>query len=529
MNQKPTYEELGKKVAQLQEALAQCRQVEKDLKLTLAENEAGALRVMFDTLHDNALLLDLDGSVLAINTPAAHGLGKVPDEIVGRSIYDFLPEKVVVLRKEQALKVVSEKRPVSFSEQAQGMILDWNIRPVFSEDDQVAQLAVFGQDITGSKRLEAQLQEARKMDALGTLAGGIAHQFNNALTAITGNVGLMEMDLPDDHNFSRNIEDMKTSAHRMVQLTKQLLAYARGGRYHLQITPIRDFLENTLSLVEHTLKPAVRLETDLPLDLMPVKADRTQMQMVISAIVVNANEAIEKDGRIRVSARNVELDEASCKGSMQPGSYVRVTVTDDGKGMDEETRSRIFEPFFTTHFIGRGLGMAAVYGIISNHKGSITVESQPGEGTRVQLNLPAMGEPKPAVEDSPPEKTAGPGEGTVLVIEDEPDVMEITHETLKRLGYTVIEATTGKEAVQRALSSGPIDVALLDIKLPDMSGAQVYPLIMKVRPELKVIVFSGYAADGPAREILDAGANGFIQKPFSIKGLSEKINEILKK
>jgi two-component system cell cycle sensor histidine kinase/response regulator CckA len=337
------------------------------------------------------------------------------------------------------------------------------------------------------------------------------------------------MDLPEDQNFSGNIEDMKASAHRMVHLTKQLLAYARGGRYHLQITPIRDFLENTLTLVEHTLKPSVRLETDFPLDLMQVKADRTQMQMVISAIVANANEAIEKDGRIRVSARNVELDEASCKGSMQPGPYVRVTVTDDGKGMDEETQNRIFEPFFTTHFIGRGLGMAAVYGIISNHEGSITVESRPGEGTRVQMNLPAMGEPTPAVEDRPPEKATGQGEGTVLVIEDEPDVMEITSETLKRLGYAVIEATTGKEAVQKALSSGPIDVALLDIKLPDMSGAQVYPLIMEARPELKVIVFSGYALDGPAREILDAGANGFIQKPFSIKGLSEKMKEILKK
>jgi two-component system cell cycle sensor histidine kinase/response regulator CckA len=528
MNQKPTHEELEEKVARLEKALAQCRQTEKDLKKDLAENKGDILRVMFDASHENALLLDLDGTVLAINTTAAHGLRKKPHEMVGGNIYEFLSDKVVAIRREQAMKVVTEKRPVSFSEETHGMILDWKIYPVFAEDDRVVKLAVFGQDVTTRKNLEAQLQEARKMDALGTLAGGVAHQFNNALTAITGNIGLLEMDLPENHNFSRNIQDMKASAHRMVHLTKQLLAYAQGGRYHLQTTPIRDFLENTLSLVEHTLKPSVRLETDLPLDLMEVKADRTQLQMVMSAIVANANEAIEKEGRIQVSARNVALDEADCQGPMQPGAYVRVRVKDDGKGMDEETRNRIFEPFFTTHFIGRGLGMAAVYGIVSNHKGAITVESSPGEGTTVQIFLPAVRKPRAFEEKGQQKKRAEQGVGTVLVIEDEPDVMEITRESIKRLGYTVFEAATGKEAVQKALAE-PIDVALLDIKLPDMNGAQVYPLIMEARPELKVIVFSGYALDGPAQEILDAGADGFIQKPFSISGLSEKLKEVLKK
>lgn len=529
MNRKPTYEELEKnvaqlekKVSQLEETVTRCRQTENGLEPDFSKNADGILQVMFDATHENALLMDPDGTILAINAAAAHGLRKEPEEMVGGNIYHFLPEKVLANRREEALKVTSENRPISFSEETGERVLDWTIYPVSSEDGQVTKLAVFGCDITEKKRLEAQLQDARKMDALGTLAGGIAHQFNNALTGITGNIGLMEMDIPEDLDFSRNIKDMKTAAHRMVLLTKQLLAYARGGCYHLQTTPIRGFLENTLSLVEHTLKPTVCLETDLPLDLMQVKVDRTQMQMVISSIVANANEAILKEGRIRVSARNVELDEASCKGSMQPGNYVQVTVTDDGKGMDEETQNRIFEPFFTTHFIGRGLGMAAVYGIVSNHSGSISVESRPGGGTRVQMNLPAVWE------DAPAKIAVDQGEGTVLVIEDEPDVMEITCETLKRLGYTVIQAATGREAVEK-VRSGIIDVVLLDIKLPDMSGTQVYPLIMEQNPELKVIVYSGYSADGPALEILDAGADGFIQKPFSIKGLSEKMKEILKK
>ncbi len=532
MNRKPTYEELEKKVAHLKKELGRCRQVEGHMKNSDTAYGEETLQAMFDATHDNALLMYPDGTVLAINAAAAHGLGKVPHEIVGKNIYTFFPDRVVALRKEKCLKVVLEKQPVSFSEEGHEIFLDWNIYPVFSESGHVVKLAVFGQDLTGKKRMEEQIQQARKMDALGALAGGVAHQFNNALTAITGNVGLMEMDLPDDGKFSRNIADMMTAAHRMAHLTRQLLAYARGGQYHLQVTPIRNFLETTLSLIKHTLKPFVRLETDLPPDLMQAKVDRTQMQMVISAIVANANEAIQEKGRIRISAENVELDAASCEGSMKPGPYVRMTINDDGKGMDQATRSRIFEPFFTTHFIGRGLGMASVYGIVSNHAGSITVESEQGKGTRVHIFLPAIRET--ATDTGRPgasrKKAMTPGEGTVLVIEDEPDVMEITRETLKRLGYRVIEAATGKEAVQKALSfNGPIDVALLDIKLPDMSGDQVYPLVMAARPDLKVIVFSGYALDGPVQVILDAGAEGFVQKPFSIRGLSEKLKEVLKK
>ena len=215
---------------------------------------------------------------------------------------------------------------------------------------------------------------------------------------------------------------------------------------------------------------------------------------------------------------------------MKPGAYVQIRIQDDGKGMDEEIRNRIFDPFFTTHFIGRGLGMAAVYGIITNHHGSISVLSKPGKGTTITINLPAIEEVVTHGTKSTPgvKQITSEGEGTILVIEDEPDVMEITHATLKRLGYEVIEATTGKEALLRLKEAQkPIDVALLDVKLPDMNGLELYTQIMENRPALKVLVFSGYAQDGPVREILNSGAEGFIQKPFSIKSLSKKLKEIL--
>jgi len=289
---------------------------------------------------------------------------------------------------------------------------------------------------------------------------------------------------------------------------------------------------DTIPLIEHTLNPDVRVETDLPPDVFAVKADPNQMQMGLSAIVANSNEAIEPPGRIRISLRNIDLDQGSIEDhpGLKPGPHVCLSIEDDGKGMDEETRERIFEPFFTTHFMGRGLGMASVYGMISNHDGSISVDSEPGKGTVVKIYLPAL-EAKEAVEErivSAPAIDLPTGEGTVLVIEDEEPLLKMNRQILERFGYRVLEARNGKEAVELAKTfDGQIDLALLDIKLPDMSGNQIYPLIMEARPNLKVVVCSGYSIDGPAREILGAGAQAFIQKPFLISTLAEKLKEVL--
>ncbi|MFH1628772.1 MAG: response regulator, partial [Pseudomonadota bacterium] len=312
----------------------------------------------------------------------------------------------------------------------------------------------------------------------------------------------------------------------------QLLAYARGGRYNPQTMPLSEYVEGTLSLIRHTLDPAVRVETDLPPDIPSVEADQTQMQMVLSAIMANANEAIEGPGRIRITTRNVEVDPDVIKDhpGLTPGRYVCLSVEDDGKGMDKETRSRIFEPFFTTHFMGRGLGMASVYGIVTNHCGAITVDSELDKGTVVRIYLPGIEVEKEVKKKVvlTPEVELPRGEGTVLVIEDEEPLVKLFREILEILGYRVLQARTGKEAVELAKTfDGQIDLALLDIKLPDMEGGRVYPLIMEARPDLKVIVCSGYSIDGPAQAILDAGAEGFIQKPFSIAPFAEKLKEVL--
>lgn len=394
---------------------------------------------------------------------------------------------------------------------------------------------VFARNITERKRaeeekkkLEAQLQQASKMEAIATLAGGIAHQFNNALSTITGNLGLLEMDLSDIEDMTKYVGPMKDSAHRMAQLTSQLLAYARGGKYQAKTISLSDFVRDTLQLIEHTLKPSIYIETDLPHDILSVNADLTQMQMVISAILFNASEAIEGRGRIRITCRNEMITDEIAKDlpGLKPGPYVSLTIADDGKGMDEETRSRIFEPFYTTKFQGRGLGMAASYGIVRHHDGWISIDSELGKGTTVRIYLPAI---EAQVKEAVKPKTDLPkGAGTVLIIEDEEMVMRVNRALLERLGYHVLGAKTGREAINIAKTfDGDIDLAILDIVLPDMGGKAIYPLIMEARPNLKVIACSGYPFDGSAREILNAGAQDFIEKPFLLTTLSEKLKKVL--
>jgi CheY-like chemotaxis protein len=252
--------------------------------------------------------------------------------------------------------------------------------------------------------------------------------------------------------------------------------------------------------------------------------------MVMSSILSNASEAIDGSGSIQITCRNEDITEEKAKAltGVKPGSYVSLIIRDDGRGMDKETIGRVFDPFFTTKFHGRGLGMAAAYGIIKNHHGFITIDSELGKGTTVSIYLSAV---VTAVEEEE-KKTLelSKGTGTVLVIEDEAMLMDLTSQLLEKLGYKVLRAQTGREAVSIANSfEGDIDIALLDIILPDMVGTEIYPLIKEIRPNIKVLVCSGYSIDGPAQEILDAGAHCFIQKPISISDLSQKLQELLDK
>lgn len=378
------------------------------------------------------------------------------------------------------------------------------------------------------KRLEAQLETARKMEAVANLAGGIAHLFNNALAILTARLDLMRLDLPGKFPTSGHVEPMEDAVRKMAELTSQLLAYARGGKYQTKTMSFSRFINETLPLVKHSVRPDILIEADLTPETWPVKADFTQMQMVLSAVLANASDAIEGKGIIRISAGNREMAAFDLRDypTLSPGAYVVLTVQDTGNGMDEETRRHIFEPFFTTKFPGRGLGMAAVYGIVKNHEGWVQIESEPGRGTSVHILLPATKDaPRAAAQQELP---FAAGTGTILLVEDDELVMDATKSMLEILGYHVLEAQTGAQALQLAQDRKvDMDLVLLDVQLPDMHGRDVYPRLMKSRPGIKVIVCSGYSTEGPARELLNAGANSFLQKPFSLASLSNTLQRML--
>ena len=405
-------------------------------------------------------------------------------------------------------------------------------QPVYGADGTCLGRRGSNRDINKRKQMEQELQQAGKMEAIATLAGGIAHEFNNALMGIMGTIELLQMDSSKDERRDRHFAAMKSSGYRMSRLTDQLLAYAQGGKYRPKDLKLDDFVMETLPILHHDLGPEVRVETHFS-KVPYIKADPTQMQMLLLAVLTNSNEAMEEGGRIKITAQNKDVDEEFAKENpgLEPGRYVCLAVEDNGMGMDEETRAGIFEPFFTTKFQGRGMGMAAAYGIVKNHDGWIYVDSEPGKGTVVRIYLPAIsaeGRERGAEGVKQPEMELNTGEGTILMIEDEAVVIEVTQMMLEMLGYRVMVAKTGKVAVHMAETfDGLIDLVLLDIKLPDIDGRDLYPMLMKARSNLKVIVCSGYAIDGPAREILDAGARDFIQKPFSMAALSEIIKKVL--
>ena len=383
-------------------------------------------------------------------------------------------------------------------------------------------------DITYRKRVEDQLIQAQKLEAIGTLAGGIAHDFNNLLMGMQGCISLMLMDLkPSQPHYERLllIEDQIRSG---ANLTRQLLGFARGGRYDVKSANMNDIIAKTSSIFSRT-KKEITIHNNLSSDLMIVEVDQGQMEQVFMNLFVNAWQAMPGGGEIYLQAQNITMrKEDALPNDFKPGDYIKISVTDTGTGMDERTKARIFEPFFTTKKMGRGtgLGLAMVYGIIKGHGGMITVDSEPGHGTTFDIYLPVS--EKAVVEETvTPLPTTG-GTETILLVDDETMILDVNRELLAAMGYRVHAAGSGQEAIAVYMEKkNDIDMVILDMVMPGLSGGETFNRLKEINPGVKVLLSSGYSLNIQAQEILDRGCRGFLQKPFRIENLLQKVREVL--
>ena len=383
-------------------------------------------------------------------------------------------------------------------------------------------------DTTERKKLEAQLQQSQKMESIGTLAGGIAHDFNNLLMGIQGRTSLIlnEMDsLHPYHDHLRGIEDYIRSA---TDLTQQLLGFASGGKYELKPTDLNELVIKGADLFGRT-KKEISIHEKMDENLWTVEIDRSQIEQVLLNLYVNAWQSMPGGGELYLETENVLLEDGFVKPhDLEPGKYVKITVADTGVGMDEATMERVFDPFFTTKKIGRGtgLGLASAYGIIKSHRGIINVSSEKGKGTAFSIYLPAS--EKSVLNEREFSKDIIKGTETILLVDDEDIIIDVGKEFLKKLGYMVLVARNGSAAIALyETNKDAVDMVILDMIMPDMSGGDTYDRLKEINPGIKTLLASGYSINGEAAEIMKRGCSGFIQKPFNMKALSQKIREIL--
>ncbi|HBH87707.1 MAG TPA: hypothetical protein DDY17_08935 [Syntrophaceae bacterium] len=383
-------------------------------------------------------------------------------------------------------------------------------------------------DISDRRRLEIELRQAHKIEAIGTLAGGIAHDFNNLLMGIQGYTSLILFDMNTNHPYYDKLRRIEEQVRSGAELTKQLLGFARGGRYEVKVVDMNEIIDKTSIMFGRT-KKEISIHRMLDENLWAVDVDRGQIEQVLLNLYVNAWQAMPNGGSLYLETANIVIDKGYVKPySVKVGRYVKISVTDTGVGMDEKTRERVFDPFFTTKEMGRGtgLGLASTYGIIKGHKGMINVYSEKGNGTTFTVYLPAS--KKEVIKEETVPIDIMKGEGTILLVDDEDIILDVSCELLEMLGYKVYMANGGRDAIELYKEKmSEIDLVILDMIMPGMGGGETFDFLKSMNHDVKVILSSGYSINGKAKEIMDRGCRAFIQKPFQINDLSDKIRKVL--
>ncbi len=390
------------------------------------------------------------------------------------------------------------------------------------------------QDITGRRSVEGQLRQSHKMEAIGTLAGGVAHDFNNLLTVIIGNAQLALMDAGKNGPLYEEIKEIKQAGERAVSVTRQLLAFSRKQIIKPEILDINEEINETGKMLQRLIREDIEFLTVLEPELWKVYADPMQINQVLMNMVVNARDAMPGGGKLTIETANMELDNIYFQDrgveSALSGSYVMLAVTDNGTGMDEKTRSRVFDPFFTTKekVGGTGMGLSTVYGIVKQNNGYVWVYSEPGKGTSFKVYFPKVAEDVTAGKERAKVSDEISGSETVLIVEDNDALRKLAKNALRKYGYKILEAENGEKALNVSEThEGPIHLLLTDVVMPRMSGTDLSEKLQSIRPETRVIYMSGYTADAIVRNGILRQDINFIEKPFSLESLGKKVRQVL--
>jgi len=515
----------------------------KKAEKILRESES-RFRELFDNMNSGVAIYEavdngLDFIIKDING-AGERISEVrKDAIYGKSIQEVFPgvEEFGLL---DVLKSVWETgemmyHPVSLYKD--NRLLQWVENYVYKLPS--AELVAVYDDVTEEKKagmqrkaLEEQLFQAQKMESIGRLAGGIAHDFNNILTGVMGYAELLKLKQKGTTQLEEEATDaILKGVKKAADLTWQLLGFARGGKYNPIPVNINDVIEETIKVSEKVFEKNVKVKYYLKENIDTIEADETQLEQVLTNIIINAKDAMPKGGELSFKTENVFIDENYSDKNLEfkSGDYVKISITDTGVGIPEDIKENIFEPFFTTKGVGKGtgLGLATVYGILKNHNGYIYCDSKQGEGTTFTIYLPAS--EKKIIKKKKERRKIITGHQTIFVIDDEEGVRILVEKQLESLGYKVVLAKDGLEAVEiYKEKKDEIDLVLLDMIMPDMAGREIFFALKKINAEVKVLIISGFSQDERASEILNDGALGFLKKPISLQELSKMISDVFK-
>ncbi|RPH92081.1 PAS domain S-box protein [candidate division KSB1 bacterium] len=491
------------------------------------------LAAIVESSNDAIIGKALDGMIESWNHAAEKLYGYKASEVIGRPISLLLPsgsddEQPELLSRIGAGERIEAYETIHARKDGQCINISLTISPIMDEDGHIMGVATIARDLTLQKRAEEILRKRSSMEATALLAGGVAHDLNNLMAAVLGNAELLALEFHDRPRTLDSLDVILTSAQMAGRLAHELLAYARGGRHQsIAINP-NDVVQQILGIQKSAHRLSISLKQHLAPDILNVEADPTQMNQMLHNLTMNAIEAIDGSGEITITTQNMDVDSlfAETHTGLKPGPHVVLSVSDTGCGMTADVLSHVFKPFFSTKTPGRGLGLAAVYGIVKNHSGYIAAESSAGAGACFTVYLPAT--------DRTPDKIPGApvavlgGCETILVVDDEAQILMVNRRILEASGYHVLTARDGADAVRVASEfSGDIHLVVLDMAMPVMDGAQAFTLLKRLRPACKVIISSGYDLNDSVRLLLDEGADAYLQKPFRLTDLTQEVRRLL--